>query len=291
LGRVTRILLPAQVFAQRHDPTDHQHGGAPIGALLDQLRDLAERAGDGLLRRERAVVDHRCGVFRRPSVREQRPQHPRQLLRPGVADQRAVEMRQAGPVDRGRRLALVFVAANERHRVAAARVGDRDARIARHRDACRNARHHFEADALLVQEQRFRPAAVEHERIAPFQTRDDLALARLFGEQIADRLLLQRLERGGADINLFGVCAGRAQQARRHEVVVEHHIGRRQILQAADGDEAGVARTGADQVHDAHTFVVLRSSVVVPVSRFAVRRSPGTPHAARRTSSDHRRGS
>ena len=81
-----------------------------------------------------------------------------------------------------------------------------------------------------MQEQRFGAAAVEDERVAPFQPRDDLALARLLGEQIADRFLLERLRRGDADVDLLGVGPRVAQQARVNEVVVEHDVGRREAL-------------------------------------------------------------
>ena len=123
--------------------------------------------------------------------------------------------------------------------------------------------------ALLVQEQRFGAAAVEDERVAPLQPRDGLALARLLRQQVADRFLLERLRRGGADVDLLRVRPRRAQQPRRHEMVVQHDVGRRETLQAADGDEAGIARTGADEVDDAHTFVVRRSTFVVLLWRSA----------------------
>ena len=84
--------------------------------------------------------------------------------------------------------------------------------------------------ALLVQEQRFGAAVIEDERIAPLQPRDDLALARLLGEQIADRFLLERLRRRDADVDLLGVGARVAEQARVHQVVVQHDVGRREAL-------------------------------------------------------------
>ena len=46
-----------------------------------------------------------------------------------------------------------------------------------------------------MQEQRFLAAAIEHERVAPLEPRHHLSFARLLGEQVADRLLLQRLGR------------------------------------------------------------------------------------------------
>ena len=112
-------------------------------------------------------------------MRHERRQNLRQLQWPRVADDGAVEVREARPIDRRRRLAIVFVAADEGERVAAAGIGSGDARITRDGNPGRDARHHLEADALFVEEQRFGAAAIEDERIAPFQPRNRLALARL----------------------------------------------------------------------------------------------------------------
>ena len=59
---------------------------------------------------------------------------------------------------------------------------------------------------LLVQEQRFLAAAVEHERVAPLQPDDDLALACLLDEQAA-RSRPDRAACGAAapDVDAFGV--------------------------------------------------------------------------------------
>ena len=86
--------------------------------------------------------------------------------------------------------------------------------------------HHLERDALLVQEQRFLAAAIEHERVAPLQPRDDLAFARLLGEQVADRLLRHRLRRRGADVDQLGAALARASAAAARRVVVDDDVGR-----------------------------------------------------------------
>ena len=75
------------------------------------------------------------------------------------------------------------------------------------RDAGGNAGHDLERHALLVQEQRFLAAAVEHERVAPLQPRDRLALARLLGEQVADGFLRHRLRARRADVDQLGAGA------------------------------------------------------------------------------------
>ena len=146
---------------------------------------------------------------------EQRLQDLRKLPRPGVADERAAKPREARPVDVRRRAALVFVAAHERHRVAAAGIGERHAGITRRADRGRNAGHDLERHAVLVQEQRFLAAAIEDERIAPLEARDDLSFARFLDEQVVDGFLIERLRRRACPTSIFSAsCRGVAEQPR-----------------------------------------------------------------------------
>ena len=103
-------------------------------------------------------------------------------------------------------VAAVLVPADERQRVARAGVGHR----ARRRSTgpptgAVTPGTTSNGMPLLVQEQRFLAAAVEHERVAPLQAHDRLALAGLLGEQQADGVLLERLRRRRADVDALGV--------------------------------------------------------------------------------------
>ena len=60
-------------------------------------------------------------------------EHLRQLRRARVADDRAIQLRKAGPIDPRLGAAAVFVAADEGQGVAAAGIGDRDAGVGRAR--------------------------------------------------------------------------------------------------------------------------------------------------------------
>lgn len=242
-------VVPTQVLAEAHHPPGNQRGRTAARRVLQRVEQLGQRAGDRLLPWKRAVVDERPARIRRPAVRDERVENAGQLMRSGVADDRAVHAREARPVDVRRRAVLVLEPADEDDRISAARVGDRHTRVRRGGDAGGDAGDDLERDALLVQEQRFLTAPLEHERVAPFQPRDHLALARLVGEQIADRLLRHRLRRRRAHVDQLGACARVLQQALRYAMVVDHDVRRSKAFQAVHGNEPGVAGPGSDQVH------------------------------------------
>ncbi len=262
---------PPQVFAQRGHATHHENRRPPLLRFLHRCQQLVNRADDRDLGGERAVIHNRRRVLARPAVRDQRSQHLRKLLRAGVTDDGAVEVREACPIDRRRRFAVVFVPAHEGERVAAAGIGGGDAGVAGNRHAGRNARDDLEAHALLVKEQRLGSTAVEDERIAPLEPGHGLALARLLGEQVTDRFLLERLRRRDTDVDLLGVRTRVPQQAWRHDVIVENDVRRGEVLQAAHSYQSGIARARADQINDRHSV----SSVSVSVSVFSL--SPWFP--------------
>ena len=203
---------------------------------------------DGVLARQRAARDDRRPVLRRPARGEEGIDHAVQLSGPGVADDRAVEARDGVPVEPRRAAAAVLVPAHERQRVAGAGIRDGHPGVAGRRDGGGDTRHDLEADALFVEEQGLLAAAVEHVGVAPFQTHDRLALARLLGEQQADRILLQRLRGRGADVDALGIGTGAAKQPRVHEVIVHHHVGRGEVPQPAHRDQRGVAGSSANDV-------------------------------------------
>ena len=126
---------------------------------------------------------------------------------------------------------------------------DRHACVGRRRDRRRHAWNHLEGDALLVQEQRLFPAAIEDERIAPLQPRDGLAFARLLGEEVVDRFLRHRLRRCRADVDQLGARPGMRQQPAGDEVVVDDHVGDPQAFESEDRDQPRIARAGADEKH------------------------------------------
>ena len=140
------------------------------------------------------------------------------------------------------------MAAHERHRIAAAVIRDRNARIRGGANRRRHAGHDFEVHALLVQEQRFLTAAIEQERVAPLETRHDLAFARLLGQQVADRFLIALFGRRAADVDAFGIFRRHGEQVGMHEVIEDHHVGLLQAAVAAQRDQIRRAGPRTDQV-------------------------------------------
>ena len=120
--------------------------------------------------------------------------------------------------------------------------------------------------ALLVQEQRFDAALIEHERVAPLEAHDQFVLARLFGDEVTDRLLIEAFGRGAADVDPLGGGWREVEQARMHEVVVDHHVRRLQTAKSARADQ--IRRTGprADEIDNAPQHLAILSAGLKPRS-------------------------
>ena len=142
------------------------------------------------------------------------------------------------------------MAPHEHEGIAGFRIRERDAGVRRCADRDGNSRNDLERHALLVQEQRFLRAAVEHERIAPLQAGDDVAVARLVGDEHRERVLRERPFGRRARGDAFGVGPGPSER-RLGGAVVDHHVSLRQQASPANGHEPGVARAGADDVDTA----------------------------------------
>src|SRR5215467_2053672 len=101
---------------------------------------------------------------------------------------------------------------------------------------------------MLVQEQRFAASAIEDERVAPLEARDQFSLARFFDEEIADCVLRRRLRRRRSDIDELGSLPRVFQKSPRNEMVIDDDVGRAEMIESVNGDEAGIAGTGPNQI-------------------------------------------
>ncbi len=95
-------------------------------------------------------------------------------------------------------------------------------------------------------------APAEHERIAALEPHDLLAGAGPVHQQLVDLLLRERgVARALADIHQLRARPGLVQQLGADQTVVHHDLGPPQQLEPARGDESGVPRAAADEVHRA----------------------------------------
>jgi hypothetical protein len=197
-------------------------------------------------------------------VREQRADDGADLPGARVADKRAAGTGNVRPVHARRFVGLGLVPAQQHDRVARFGVRQRNARVRGSRDHHGHPGHHFERNALLVEEDGFLAAAVEDERVAPFQPHHNLAFARLVGEQVADGVLIERLGRGGADVDALGIRTGAPHRRGGHAVIVEDDIGIGHAIPAAHRQQRRIARSRADDVNEwsfVHRLIFMSKAV------------------------------
>ena len=254
-ARVTTMRRPKSGRASNQRRCPRSPTTAPTmsraGPIFARARqDVAERAVHCLLLRRRRIVDERRRLLGWPAVREQRADDGADLQGARVADERAAGTGDVRPVHARRFVGLRLVAAQQHDHVARLGIRQRHTRVGGSRDRHGHSRHHFERNPLLVQEDGFLAAAVEDERVTPLQPHDDLALARLVGEQVADGVLIERLGRGGADVDALGLGTGGAHRRGGHAVIVEDDIGMGHAVPAAHRHQRRIARSGADDVDE-----------------------------------------
>ena len=169
----------------------------------------------------------------------------------------------------------------ERGRDAA--VGEGDAGDGRHRDRTRHAGDHLDVDAVRAAMRQLLQAAAEHVRIAALQPHDLPALAGELDEQRVDGVLRHGMVSGSlADVDDLGgerVALRRqpVEDRARAEAVGHDDVGLLQGAQAAQGEQAHVAGTGADE-RDPARRVGRGAHRVLPASRprlRSIRRSSG----------------
>ena len=143
------------------------------------------------------------------------------------------------------------MAGDERDAAGQLALGDGDAGVGGRGDAGGDAGDDLERDAGLAQQLRLLAAAAEHERVAALEAHDAPARAGVL-EQERVRGLLRDLRARAllADVDELGVRARVRERLGRDQAVVEDHVGLRDQLDGADGQQAGVAGAGADEVDD-----------------------------------------
>ena len=100
-------------------------------------------------------------------------------------------------------------------------------------------------------------APAEDVGVAALEPGDGFAFFGFFYDEPVDAVLRERVVPGDlADVNAFRVGAGIAEQGIVGEVVIHDHIGLFENVLALDGQQAGVAGAGADEI-DFHAILVV----------------------------------
>ena len=175
---------------------------------------------------------------------------------------------------------------DERDAAGELAVGHRDPGVGRSGDAGGHARHDLELDARLPQHQRLLAAATEHQRVAALEPHDPAPGAAVLDEQPVD-LRLRHLRPAAllADVDELGIRARVPQRLRRDQAVVEDDVGRGDQLDRADGEQAGVARPGPDEVDGHASASACASSSPAPAA--SIRRASASPSASGSSSATH----
>ena len=115
----------------------------------------------------------------------------------------------------------------------------------------RYAGNDLERHTCCSEELGFFSASSKDERVAAFQTHDDLSRTRFVDEQLIDPLLSGRTFAGLlADIDELGVLR-ELQEVGMNQTVVGDDFGARENLGSPSRDQSGVAGSGPNEIDDA----------------------------------------
>ena len=244
------MLEPVQFVAQFHHVANNGYGRSGKFFFRGDIADGGQRAFDRLLPAGRAPADDGDrGVFGHP-VMHQRIDNLLDAF--GAHDNNLSSGHLGNPaiIEAALALVRVFMAGEHRDHGIVIAMSDRNPRVIRSRHDRTDTRNDFKCDARLLQFRRFFGATAEHIWVSPFQPNDAFAFARFRDQQFVE-LFLGQCVLLSALAAVYDLCFPRRQpqQIGIHERVVNDHIGARQQFRAAQGQQAGVARAGANQIN------------------------------------------
>ena len=127
-------------------------------------------------------------------------------------------------------------------------MGQRNAGISGGSRSRRDPGYHREGDTRRLGGFELFGAAPEHEGIAPLEAHHPLAGACMFDQQFIDFVLGHAMGPSLlADADAFGIAANEVEHLRRHQLVIQHHLGLLDLLQPLEGQEPGITGTGPNQ--------------------------------------------
>ena len=170
--------------------------------------------------------------------------------RPHEHHHRAAQGGHRLPIDRALSFGWVLMAGDHGERRGGVAHGDRNPGVSRDGHRRGDAGHHLEVHVGTGQRGGLFPTAGEHEGVASFEPNHLLSGPAPGHEQGVDVVL------GGAGSaglfahrNALSVRRGQIEQRGHRQPVVHHHVGTGQHLRAPQGQQGGIARPRAHQVH------------------------------------------
>ena len=131
-------------------------------------------------------------------------------------------------------------------------MGQRNTGIGAAGSGRRDARHHLERDARLFQAQGLFAATAEYEGVAPFQAHHAAAATHQAHQELVDLILRKAVVTGSlSDTDARHAFRHQVQDGRRHQAIIDHHIGLPKQTQRLQRQEFRVPGTRAHQKHPA----------------------------------------
>ena len=167
-----------------------------------------------------------------------------------VDHHRLARPRERGPIQVA--AAVLEMARDEGAAVRVVAMRERNARIGRDAAARGDAGHHLEGNAFGGQRLQLFASAAEHERVAALEPHHARMLVREPGQQRIDVFLHQRVPAAFlAHVNPFRLRTNERKNVGPDQVVVHDDVRRSQQPRGAHGEQVGIARSRAHQVHGA----------------------------------------
>ena len=249
---------------------DHKQGRSVELRAHHLSLDSRQGGDDAALTLGRAVLDQCHRRVGRQAVLQQLARDQRQSFGAHVNDDGLARPRQHLPVERER--AVLCVAGDEHAGLRMVAMGERDAGTRRAAQRRGDAGHDLDRDVSRHQRLELLAAATEHEGVAALQAHHALAGARQRDQAIVDLRLRHAVVRAAlADVEALGVTTRQGQHFLRHQPVIDHDIGALQQAMGLQGQEIGIARAGADQMHHSSDRCRLIARAIEHADQFAPR--------------------
>ena len=253
-------LEPADPFAQAHHFADDGERRRLDGGGARALADVAYGADDDALARGGAALDDGDRLGRRAAGGDEALHDGAEARHAHVEHERRRRSRQLRPGDRARLLFVGLVTGGEGDGAGEATMRERDAGVGWGGDGGGDAGDDVERHAGVDERFGLFAAAAEDERIAALQAHDDLPAARALDEERIELLLIEAIASRGTRDQLGGGRRVARDDLIGDQSIGDDHLGAMERFDRAHGDEPGIARAGADEIHKTCHFLGIPSA-------------------------------